>query len=32
MTHRPPAHLNLQDTALFLDFDGTLVRFDRPDR
>src|SRR5512143_193773 len=32
MIHRPPAHLNLQETALFLDFDGTLVRFDRPDR
>lgn len=32
MVHRPPARLSLQEIALFLDFDGTLVRFDRPDR
>jgi trehalose 6-phosphate phosphatase len=32
MLDRPPSQLNLQDIALFLDFDGTLVRFDRPDQ
>lgn len=32
MIDRPPAQLNLQAIALFLDFDGTLVRFDRPDQ
>src|SRR5512135_868877 len=31
MIDHPPAQLNLRGVALFLDFDGTLVRFDRPD-
>lgn len=32
MIDRPPAQLDLRGMALFLDFDGTLVRFDRPDQ